>query len=83
MGELNTELFEYYEQPRTGLFDLGITWDKGAPDGVNRNMFLVNGQFPGPKIELNEADSMVVKQKSSSPFNTSIGSFAMVQIRSL
>lgn len=71
-GKSSNELFDSCEQPRTRLFDLTLTWDSSAPDGVNRNMFLVNGQFPGPKMELNEGDSVIVNLKNSSPFNTSI-----------
>jgi FtsP/CotA-like multicopper oxidase with cupredoxin domain len=32
----------------------------GAPDGVSVRMLLVNGQFPGPVIEANEGDRLVV-----------------------
>jgi hypothetical protein len=32
----------------------------GAPDGVSRRLLLINGAFPGPVIEANEGDSLVV-----------------------
>jgi hypothetical protein len=33
----------------------------GAPDGVARRLLLINGQFPGPVIEANEGDRLVVQ----------------------
>ena len=33
----------------------------GAPDGVPKRMFLVNGKFPGPVIEGNQGDRVVVE----------------------
>src|SRR5271170_942802 len=33
----------------------------GAPDGVSVRMLLVNGQFPGPVIEANEGDQLLVE----------------------
>jgi FtsP/CotA-like multicopper oxidase with cupredoxin domain len=72
MRETETNLFDPCEQAPTRYFDFTITWDQNAPDGVKRNMFVINGQFPGPKIELTEGESVVVKLKNSSPFNTTI-----------
>lgn len=64
--------FDPCELPSTRHFDFTITWTQNTPDGIARNMFMVNGQFPGPKIELIQGDSVVVKLKNSSPFNTTI-----------
>lgn len=72
MTGTETDLFDPCEQASTRRFDFTITWDQNSPDGVKRNMFMVNGQFPGPKIELNEGDRVVVKLKNSTPFNTTI-----------
>jgi hypothetical protein len=33
----------------------------GAPDGVSRRMLLVNGKFPGPVIEANQGDQLIVQ----------------------
>lgn len=33
----------------------------GAPDGVSKRMLLINGHFPGPVIEANEGDRLVVQ----------------------
>jgi hypothetical protein len=37
-------------------FELTITWEQHAPDGFSRNMMLVNGQFPGPPLEIIQGD---------------------------
>ncbi|KAI0429391.1 multicopper oxidase-domain-containing protein [Xylaria sp. FL1042] len=42
-------------------FEWTITDGKGSPDGVHRPMMLINKQFPGPLIEVNEGDVLVVK----------------------
>jgi len=40
-----------------------------APDGVNKSMILINGQFPGPLIEANWGDtiSVTVRNRLSAP----------------
>lgn len=56
----------------TRHFDLTLTWEKGAPDGFERDMFKINGQFPGPVIDLNEGDDVVVKVNNLTPHNTTL-----------
>ncbi|KAK7950971.1 multicopper oxidase-domain-containing protein [Apiospora aurea] len=58
--------------PNPKKYELTITWEKGAPDGVERDLFKINGQFPGPVLELTEGDSVEVHVKNKSPFNTTI-----------
>ena len=57
---------------KTKKFELTVTWEKGAPDGFERELFKVNGLFPGPKLEINEGDDVEVLVKNQSPFNTSL-----------
>jgi FtsP/CotA-like multicopper oxidase with cupredoxin domain len=52
---------------KTKKFDLTITWDDYAPDGFSRKMLLVNGQSPGPVLEINQDDTVVVKVHNESP----------------
>ncbi|KAG5795135.1 hypothetical protein H9Q69_005826 [Fusarium xylarioides] len=54
------------------VFDLTLTWEAHAPDGFKRDMILVNGQFPGPLIELTEGDDIQVNVHNEMPFNTTI-----------
>ncbi|KAI0390693.1 multicopper oxidase [Xylariaceae sp. FL0594] len=42
-------------------YEFTITDGEGNPDGVHRKMMLINGEFPGPLIEMNEGDELSVK----------------------
>ncbi|PTB37361.1 multicopper oxidase [Trichoderma asperellum CBS 433.97] len=53
-------------------FDLVVTWAKHAPDGFSRNMFLINEQSPGPTIEVEQNDWVIVRVKNKSCYNTTI-----------
>lgn len=53
-------------------FDLTLTWEDYAPDGFARKMLLVNGQSPGPLLEIDQGDWVVVTVHNQSPFNTTI-----------
>ena len=44
----------------TVRFPITLTWEKGAPDGFARDMILMNGQFPGPTLEMNEGANVEV-----------------------
>ncbi|GAA5980856.1 hypothetical protein JCM11641_004744 [Rhodosporidiobolus odoratus] len=44
----------------------------GSPDGFNRSMLVVNGQFPGPLIEVNAGDTVVVHVKNSLDFQMAL-----------
>lgn len=45
----------------TRTYTLNLTEiPNGAPDGVSRRLLLINGAFPGPVIEANEGDRLVV-----------------------
>ncbi|KAI3572369.1 Cupredoxin [Fusarium oxysporum f. sp. albedinis] len=53
-------------------FDLTITWEDYAPDGFARKMLLVNGQSPGPLLEIDQGDWVAVTVHNQAPFNTTI-----------
>lgn len=53
-------------------FDLDLTWKVGAPNGQERQMIFVNGQFPGPPMVLDQGDDVTVSVTNHLPFNTSI-----------
>jgi len=55
--DINTD--PYASWPETGVtrsYVLEIRNSTGAPDGVERPMLLVNGQYPGPTIYANWGD---------------------------
>ncbi|CAK7221782.1 hypothetical protein SBRCBS47491_004645 [Sporothrix bragantina] len=53
-------------------FDLTLTWEDHAPDGHARKMALINGQFPGPLMEIDEGDIVEVLVHNAMPFNTTL-----------
>ncbi|KAL8645414.1 MAG: hypothetical protein Q9210_006718, partial [Variospora velana] len=53
----------YELSPTTGVirpYDFTISRGFIAPDGVNRSVMLINGQFPGPTIEANWGDTFQI-----------------------
>lgn len=48
-------------QARHVYFDLDLTWGKGSPNGLEREMIFVNKMFPGPPLILDEGDLVTVK----------------------
>ncbi|KAL1901815.1 hypothetical protein Sste5346_001518 [Sporothrix stenoceras] len=59
---------------RVRSFDLTITWEKHAPDGYApaRDMALINGQYPGPTLEVDEGDVVEVMVHNLMPQNTTV-----------
>jgi FtsP/CotA-like multicopper oxidase with cupredoxin domain len=53
-------------------FDLTLTWEKHAPDGFARDMILVNGQYPGPLLDIKQGQHVTVNIHNKMPFNTSV-----------
>lgn len=51
-----------WEKPAV-IFPVTLTWEKGAPDGFERDMILTNGQFPGPTLNLEEGDNVHVSSE--------------------
>jgi len=45
---------------KTVVFPVTLTWAKGAPDGFSRDMIFMNGQFPGPELNIDEGDAVEV-----------------------
>lgn len=56
----------------TVKFELDLTWGPVAPDGYQRNGILMNGQFPGPVLELNAGDDVEFLVHNHLPFNEAI-----------
>ncbi|EKM52914.1 uncharacterized protein PHACADRAFT_261609 [Phanerochaete carnosa HHB-10118-sp] len=46
---------------QTRSYDFVVSQVQGAPDGVDKPMLVVNGMYPGPTIEANQGDRIVVK----------------------
>lgn len=56
----------------TKKFELNLTWASWAADGVAREQFLVNGQYPGPPLIMDEGDNVEVTVNNFTPFNTTV-----------
>lgn len=49
-----------------------VTWEVGAPNGQERQMIKINGQFPGPPIICDEDDDIEITVHNKMPFNTTV-----------
>ncbi|KAF2025781.1 hypothetical protein EK21DRAFT_103703 [Setomelanomma holmii] len=56
----------------TRQFRFELTWAKGAPDGHEREMVFINGQYPGPLLEIQQDDWVEIEVCNQMPFNTTI-----------
>ncbi|KAG8702800.1 laccase, multicopper oxidase, benzenediol:oxygen oxidorectuctase [Ceratobasidium sp. 423] len=59
--------FKITNEPTTREYNWTISMQEGAPDGFYRQMLVVNGQYPGPVIEANEGDTIIVNVKNEIP----------------
>ena len=66
--------FDTRAPPQERRYEMVVTRGERAPDGIPRLMYLINGQFPGPTIEANEGDTIVVHLRNgiadNATFNT-------------
>jgi FtsP/CotA-like multicopper oxidase with cupredoxin domain len=57
----------------THVYDLTLTWEDNAPDGgVPRKMVLINGEFPGPVLDIDQGNDVEVNVVNNLPFNTTV-----------
>lgn len=61
-------------------FELTLTLEKHAPDGFEREMILVNGQFPGPLIEIDQGDEVEIMVHNMMQYNTTIHYHGMASV---
>ncbi|TVY82470.1 Laccase-1 [Lachnellula suecica] len=65
-------IWDFSAPRRTREYKWTITDIVGNPDGVFRPMLTINGLFPGPMIECNEGDTLVIDIDNQSVNATSI-----------
>lgn len=70
--KLNHKEWDYKASPQTREYYFEISDILAAPDGVWRNMTVINGQFPGPMVECNSGDTIKVTVKNSGKKPTAI-----------
>ncbi|CAK7223437.1 hypothetical protein SBRCBS47491_005205 [Sporothrix bragantina] len=56
-----------HREPQTIHLSWNITKARMAPDGVYREVILINGAFPGPTIEARTGDTLVISVTNSLP----------------
>lgn len=64
--------WDFNAPPQQREYHWTITDEELNPDGVYRPMKVINGQFPGPLIEVNEGDTLVVHVDNKGANSTSI-----------
>ncbi|CAG8615211.1 14571_t:CDS:1, partial [Cetraspora pellucida] len=63
----------------TKVYDITISKEKLPPDGFTREMYTINGQFPGPLIKANKGDTLVLNVYNDLENETTIHSHGMFQ----
>ncbi|MCJ1390149.1 hypothetical protein MMC18_003007 [Xylographa bjoerkii] len=61
-------------------FKLDLTWETHAPDGNERQMVLMNGQFPGPQLNLNYGDNVEVVVYNNLPDEATVHFHGIEQV---
>ncbi|KAF4539301.1 Multicopper oxidase type 1 [Lasiodiplodia theobromae] len=64
--------WNFDEAPRVREYHWTIKDVELRPDGVRRPMMTINGEFPGPMIECNEGDTILVEVHNAAVNSTSI-----------
>jgi FtsP/CotA-like multicopper oxidase with cupredoxin domain len=65
-------VFPFYVEGALQTFNLTLSAGWAAPDGYWRQVFLINDQFPGPLIEVDEGDDILVNIQNNLPVDNSI-----------
>ncbi|KAI0338648.1 multicopper oxidase 2A [Trametopsis cervina] len=60
------------QPPQTRTYSFNVAEVQGAPDGVSKPMLVVNGMFPGPTIEVNQGDRLIVNVTNGLSTRTAI-----------
>lgn len=48
------------QQPQTRTYTFNLGYSAGSPSGFERSMMTINNQYPGPLIEANQGDTLVI-----------------------
>ncbi|KAH6719548.1 laccase TilA [Leptodontidium sp. MPI-SDFR-AT-0119] len=56
----------------TVIFPITLTWAKGTPDGFERDLIHVNGQFPGKALDVKQGVNVEFVVHNQLPFATTI-----------
>lgn len=59
-------------RPKVVHFEIDLTWKDSYQVGVPKKTILINGQTPGPVLEMNQGDTVEFLVHNNLPFNTSV-----------
>ncbi|KAF9130808.1 hypothetical protein BGW39_002653 [Mortierella sp. 14UC] len=76
---LSRNNFSATREPATRYYEWSISQRLATPDGFERPMLLVNGRFPGPLVEANTGDRIVVRVTNNMVNGTAIHWHGMFQ----
>ena len=82
--KLQNSMIESYQTkftipPKTHEFDLYLSKINLAPDGFQRKVWSINGSYPGPTIEVNKGDRVLIRVHNNLEEVTSIHVHGMYQ----
>jgi FtsP/CotA-like multicopper oxidase with cupredoxin domain len=61
-------------------FQLNVTWAQSSLVGTPKKQFLLNGQSPGPPLDITVGDSVEFEVVNSSPYNTTVHFHGITQV---
>lgn len=64
----------------TVKFQLNVTWAQSSLVGTPKHQFLLNGQSPGPPLDITVGDNVEFELVNSSPYNTTIHFHGITQL---
>lgn len=64
--------FTEWASAATVYFAVNLTWATHTVTGVDREIILINGQYPGPELRLNQGDDVYFDVYNGCPFNVTV-----------
>ncbi|RPB04170.1 hypothetical protein L873DRAFT_1667298 [Choiromyces venosus 120613-1] len=64
--------WDVHAAPTTRSYNWTISEIEAAPDGILRTLIVIDGQFPGPLVECNEGDTIVIDVYNGATNSTSL-----------
>ena len=71
--------WDFAAPPQVRTYNWTIVDKDGNPDGVFKPMMMINGQFPGPMMEVNEGDTVIVNVQNAAKNATGIHWHGLLQ----
>ncbi|KAK7992514.1 diphenol oxidase [Apiospora saccharicola] len=71
--------WDFEAPPQVRTYNWTIVDKDGNPDGVYKPMMMINGQFPGPMMEVNEGDTVIVNVRNAAKNATDIHWHGLLQ----